>query len=162
MNKLIHTFTAVFLFSLGAGAGAQESGHLNVRTVVQKEEVTLDDDGNRRTRLVDATKVVPGDDVVYTVSFSNVSDEPAENVVITNPLPAELSYVDGSAFGPGADVQFSVDGGVTFAAPADLEISEGGVARAATADDFTHIRWVMGEEIAPGAQGIAQFRARLD
>lgn len=162
MNKLIQPIATLFFFSLAAGAIAQESGHLNVRTVVQKEEVTIDDDGNRRTRLVDATKVVPGDEVVYTVSFSNVSDEPAENVVITNPLPAELSYVDGSAFGPGADVQFSVDGGVTFAAPRDLEVSEDGVARAATADDFTHIRWVMGEQIAPGAQGIAQFRARLD
>lgn len=162
MNKLIHTLATLFVFSLTSSVIAQENGHLNVRTVVQKEEVTIDDEGNRSTRLVDATKVVPGDEVVYTVSFSNVSDEPAENVVITNPLPAELSYVDGSAFGPGADVQFSVDGGVTFGSPRDLEVNEDGVVRGATADDFTHIRWVMGEQIAPGAQGIAQFRARLN
>lgn len=162
MKTLIRYIAVLASISFTTGAFAQESGHLNVRTVVQKEEVTLDDDGNRRTRLVDAAKVVPGDEVVYTVSFSNISDEPADNVVITNPLPAELSYVEGSAFGPGAAVQFSVDSGVTFASAADLEVSENGVSRPATPDDFTHIRWVIENEIAPGAQGIAQFRARLD
>jgi len=162
MKTLIKALALLTGFSLMSSASAQETGHLNVRTVVQKEEVTIDDDGNRRTRLVDAAQVVPGDEVVYTVSFSNISDEPAENIVITNPLPAELSYIDGSAFGPGANVQFSVDGGVTFADAADLEVSEAGVTRPAMPDDFTHIRWVIESQIAPGAQGIAQFRARLD
>ena len=162
MKTLIRYIALLSSITLTTGAFAQETGHLNVRTVVQKEEVTVDDDGNRQTRLVDAAKVVPGDEVVYTVSFSNISDEPAENIVITNPLPAELSYVDGSAFGPGAEVQFSVDGGTTFATAADLRVSEDGVSRPATPDDFTHIRWVIANEIAPGAQGIARFRARLN
>ena len=153
--------SALTLAFLAAGAQAQD-GHLNVTTVVQKQEVTVDEDGNRQTRLVDAGKVVPGDEVVYTVSFSNVSDEPAENVVITNPLPAELSYVEGSAFGPGAEIQFSVDGGASFAAPADLVVSEEGTQRPANGDDFTHIRWVLTNVIEPGAQGLAQFRARLN
>ncbi len=153
--------TALSVLALSTGVAAQE-GHLNVRTVVQKEEVTIDAEGKRRTRLVDANKVVPGDEVVYTVSFANISDAPADNVVITNPLPAELSYVDGSAFGPGAEVQFSVDGGASFAAADELSVMDNGSERPATADDFTHIRWVIRNEIAPGAQGIAQFRARLD
>ncbi len=68
-------------------ATAQDSGHLNVTTIVQKEQVTIDEAGHRTTQLVDATKVVPGDEVIYTVTFSNISDAAAENVIITNPLP---------------------------------------------------------------------------
>ena len=143
-------------------ATAQESGHLNVTTTVQKEEVTIDEAGNRTTQLVDATKVVPGDEVIYTVTFSNISDAPAENVIITNPLPEQLTYVDDSAFGPGADIVFSVDGGKTFGRPDELTVSVDGVPRSATARDFTHIRWVMAADIAAGSQGMSQFRARLD
>ena len=152
-----------FLFAASAGiASAQTSGHLNVTTTVQKEEVTIDDAGERNTRLVDAAKVVPGDEVIYTVTFANIGDQPAENVVITNPLPEQLTYVDGSAFGPGAEIVFSADGGKTFAKPADLVVIEDGAPRSATSQDFTHIRWVMANDIPAGTQGMSQFRARLD
>ena len=158
--------TKAGLFFLFVGsvaiANAQANGHLNVTTTVQKEEVTIDAAGKRSTKLVDAAKVVPGDEVIYTVTFSNIGDEPAENVVITNPLPEQLTYVDGSAFGPGAEIVFSVDGGKTFAKPVDLMVSKDGVQRPATAQDFTHIRWVMANDIPAGSQGMSRFRARLD
>ena len=162
MKTLINTLTILGFSAAAAVASAQDTNHLSIQTVVQKEEVTIDEAGNRQTRLVDASTVVPGDEVVYTVSFSNVGDEPAENVVITNPLPEQLSYIEGSAFGPGAEVQFSVDGGVHFAGPGDLSVSENGSERPANGDDFTHIRWVVSNVIEPGARGMAQFRARLN
>jgi uncharacterized repeat protein (TIGR01451 family) len=153
----------VFLFAaISSMAIAQESGHLNVTRTVQKEEVSIDLSGARTTKLVDAATVVPGDEVIYTVTFHNISGEPAENVVITNPLPAELTYVDGSAFAPGAETVFSVDGGKTFASPDALTVSENGEERSATANDFTHIRWVMRNELAAGMQGMSQFRAQLN
>jgi len=152
-----------FLVLVSAGtARAQTSGHLNVTTTVQKEEVTIDEAGKRSTQLVDAAKVVPGDEVIYTVTFANIGDQPAENVVITNPLPEQLTYVDGSAFGPGAEIVFSVDGGKTFAKSSELTVNDAGVPRSATVKDFTHIRWVMAHEIPAGSQGMSQFRARLD
>jgi uncharacterized repeat protein (TIGR01451 family) len=159
------TAKAIALVLLGVAAShalAQDAGHLNIETVVQKEQVVVDDAGNRQTHLVDADTVVPGDEVIYTVSFANVSDEPAENVIITNPLPEQLSYVEGSAFGPGANVEFSVDGGKNFAAAEELMVSEDGNERSAAAGDFTHVRWVMINVIEPGSQGMAQFRARLN
>ena len=162
MNNLF-TFAVALVIALSAKIVlAQEQGHLLVKTVVQKEELTVEATGEQRLRLVDASTVVPGDEVIYTVTFSNVSDEPAENVVITNPLPAELTYIAGSAFGPGTDIVFSVDGGQTFAAANDLSVVENGVERAATAEDFTHIRWVMKTDLATGTQGVARFRARLN
>lgn len=140
---------------------AQDSGHLNVTTIVQKEELIVDGQGAAQRRLVDAAKVIPGDEVIYTVTFENISAEPADNVVITNPLPQEMTYVEGSAFGPGAEILFSVDG-TNFAAANDLVVTEDGMQRPAVADDFTHIRWVMNQQIDSGAQGLARFRARLN
>ena len=147
---------------LAAAAAAQAQGHLDVRTTVQKEEFVINEAGESETRLVPAEVVVPGESVIHTITFRNVSDEPADNVVITNPIAEDLMYLEGSAFGPGMNIEFSVDGGATFAAATDLEVNDAGVSRPATPDDFTHIRWVIENEIAPGAQGIAQFRARLD
>jgi uncharacterized repeat protein (TIGR01451 family) len=143
-------------------AMSQEQGHLNVTTVVQKEEVTIAATGETERRLVPAATVVPGDDVVYTITFVNTSDESADNIVITNPLAGELTYVSGSAFGPGTTIEFSVDGGMNFAAAEELTVTEDGAVRPASAGDFTHIRWVMQNELQAGAQGLAQFRARLD
>ena len=158
LTKIALSALAFFAVS----AFAQEQGHLNVRTVVQKEEVTVSDDGETERRLVDAETVVPGDDLVYTITFQNISDETAENVVITNPISESLTYVNGSAFGPGALIEFSVDGGQNFAAPDALIIAANDGERAAEPADFTHVRWTMQSDIESGAQGLARFRARLN
>lgn len=140
---------------------AQEQGHLNVTTVVQKEELTINELGEADTRLVAAETVIPGDRVVYTITFRNISDDAAENVVITNPIADSLTYVDGSAFGPGTEIEFSIDGGQSFAARDALTIEEDGEVRSAEAKDFTHIRWVMKQDLPVGAQGMARFSADL-
>ncbi len=149
------------MLALSLQAVAQEQGHLNVTTTVQKQEVTVNDSGETETRLVAADSVVPGESVVYTITFQNISDEPAANVVITNPISEDLTYVDGSAFGPGTVIQFSTDGGQNFAAADELTVIDDGVSRPAGPDDFTHIRWVMQNELAVGAHGTARFTAVL-
>lgn len=153
---------ALMLLATGVVVQAQEPGHLNVKTVVQKEEITVGDDGVPERKLVPVETVIPGDAVVYTITFRNISDEAADNVVITNPIADSLTYVDGSAFGPGTEIQFSVDGGQNFAIREELTVTEDGVERAAGAKDYTHIRWVMHGELAVGAQGVARFSAVLD
>lgn len=157
----IMTSVVLFLLAMSVQVVAQEQGHLNVTTTVQKEEVTVNDAGESETRLVPANTVIPGEKVVYTITFQNISDEPADNVVITNPIAADLTYVQGSAFGPGTEIQFSIDGGQTFAAANELTVEEDGVSRPAGPGDFTHIRWVMQTELAVGAQGTARFMAVL-
>jgi uncharacterized repeat protein (TIGR01451 family) len=107
-------FVSVILIIFLSQAAAQTQDHLDVRTTVQKEEVVVNDAGESEKRLVPAEVVVPGESVFYTITFTNVSAEPADNVVITNPIAEDLMYIDGSAFGPGMDILFSVDGGVTF------------------------------------------------
>ena len=111
--------------------------------------------------MVVAERVLPGETVFYTITFTNISDEVADSVVITNPIAENLVYVDGSAFGPGTEIQFSVDGR-TFAAAGELTVSEDGATRTAEAADYTHVRWVMQNDLAAGAQGTVRFAAVLE
>jgi uncharacterized repeat protein (TIGR01451 family) len=148
--------------ALSVAAFAQEDGHLKVKTVVQKEEVSVNAAGERETRLVSAETVIPGERVVYTITFRNISEGPADNVVITNPIDESLTYVEGSAFGPGTNVEFSVDGGNSFGTADQLTVVEEGVERPADPRDYTHVRWVMQSDLAAGAQGMARFTAVLN
>ena len=157
----VSAFAAMTLLASGAIA-AQEKDYIEVLTTVQKEVIVETDDGNRETTLVPAEKVVPGERVVYTIRFRNIGDEPAENVVITNPISDSLVFVAGSATSPGARVEFSIDGGQTFAVSNELRIRENGVERPATAKDYTHVRWVMQAALAVGAEGSTSFAADLE
>lgn len=142
---------------------AQDPEAITIQTSAEVEIVETDASGEPVTRLEPASKVVPGDIVIYTLTFSNGGENPAENVVITNPVPRHMAYVGGTAFGPGADISFSVDGGQNWGAPDELDVplAEGGE-RPAVPDDYTDIRWVLRNELQPGAQGFARFRARLE
>lgn len=160
--KIVSSILLVAFALSVTGALAQEQGHLNVRTTVQKEEIIVNESGEEERRLVDADIVVPGDSVVYTITFSNISDETAENVTITNPIAESLTYVEGSAFGPGMVIEFSVDGGKSFDQAADLMVANNGDQRPADAGDFTHVRWTLENDLEPGAQAMAHFRAQLN
>jgi len=160
--KTLTKLTMIAATFFAMSALAQEPGHLNVRTVVQKEEVTVTDSGETERNLVPADTVVPGDDVVYTITFTNISNQSADNIVITNPISESLTYVQGSAFGPGTVIEFSVDNGKSFAPPEKLLVSSDGESRPARAEDFTHVRWTMQNELEAGAQGLARFKARLN
>ena len=147
---------------LGSGLAFAQQGSLELKTTAEKQETIVDTDGNRKTRLVPVETAVPGDEIVYTVTFANIGDEPADKVLVTNPIPNEMSFIAGSAFGPGTEVSYSVDGGETFGLPEELTIEdvEQGE-RLAAADDYTHIRWVLKTPLDAGAQGFARYRARL-
>ena len=154
------------LFALGAmfaggSAFAQANGHLEVTTIVEKEIVVEADNGETTTQLVEAESVVPGEKVVYTITFKNVGDASAENVVITNPISESLTYVAGSASNGSMVVEFSTDGGKSFGIASELRIVDNGVERLATTQDYTHVRWVMKSELEVGEEGSASFAAVL-
>jgi len=161
--KTLMNYTLVLAVSLLATAAyAQAGGSLQLTTVVHKEQLTVSESGESKTELVAADTVLPGDSVLYTITFVNVSEEAAENVKITNPIPQHLTYEAGSAVGAGTVIEFSVNGGSLFAAAADLTVTEGDELRPARVEDYTHIRWVVQHDFAAGEQGTAQFRAQLN
>jgi uncharacterized repeat protein (TIGR01451 family) len=146
--------------ALAQSAPQGARGSVELATVVEKLVTTVGPDGETKTDLAPVEMAVPGDEVVYTVTFTNVSGGVAENIRITNPIPPQVRYVPDTAFGPGSAVLYSADGGRSYGAPAELfVVAPDGTRRAATADDYTHIRWVLGAPLDVGAKGFARFRA---
>jgi uncharacterized repeat protein (TIGR01451 family) len=146
--------------SARAQPGDPTQGNLELSTVVEKVIEVKQDDGATKAELVPVDVALPGDEVVYTVSFANVSKQAADNIRITNPIPSEMRYLANTAFGPGSDVLYSVDGGLTYGAPKELTVkADDGSQRAADATDYTHIRWVLKAPLDAGAKGFARFRA---
>ena len=110
-----------------------------------------------------AEKVAPGMSVIYTLRAKNTSATPVADVVMTDPIPDQMEYVDGSVSADNARVTFSVDGGKTFAAKESLKVrGEDGAMRAALPADFTHIRWQLEKPLAPGEVRAVSFRARVE
>jgi len=120
-------------------------------------------DGREEVKRVPAAKVPPGTAVIYTLNAKNKGTTPAGDVVMTDPIPAEMEYVDGSVSAENARVTFSVDGGKSFAAKESLKVrGEDGAMRAALPADFTHIRWQLEKPLAPGEVRAVSFRARVE
>ena len=103
-------------------------------------------------------EVFSGDVLRYTIRFENTSsqDVTAGSVVITNPLPEETVYLEGSAMGLDTLITYSVDG-ENFAAPDALLIGEGAQARTASAADYRAIRWAYQPLLPAGAASEVSF-----
>lgn len=111
-------------------------------------------------RMVPAKRLSQGQVVHYTVRITNPTPVVANRVAISQMIPANTTYVPGSAVGPGADIEFSIDGGVTFAPPENLKLADG--SSVAPPERYTHIRWLMRNPLAPGAVALARFRATFN
>ena len=99
--------------------------------------------------------------MIYTVQYTNSGDDPASDVVITNPVPEHMTCM-GIEEIELARITVSVDGGETFDLPENLTVVEAdGTERPAETADVTHIRWSFTEPLPPGAAGAVAFRAVL-
>jgi uncharacterized repeat protein (TIGR01451 family) len=158
MKTLIKLSTILTLAMFSSLAMAQ----IEVKTVAEIEVTEINQQGKKTVKRKPATTVVPGTDVIYTITAKNTGNEPADNIVVTNPVPAKTVYVDGSAFGAGTNITFSVDGGKSYAQPAKLTVKDkAGKARAATAEDYTHVRWTLQFNLQPGQEAPVWYRVRV-
>ncbi len=115
------------------------------------------------TVLLDAAGVQPGEELRYTIEFTNTSTEIIDPgiVVITNPIPDSVEYLEGTAVGDDSEILFSVDGGASFASADRLAVVEGGVRLPAEARHYTAIRWIYGGILGSGEGGSVAFDVRL-
>ena len=136
-------------------AHASEAVELRTELVAEvKETITAQE--RQVSRLVPAKTLAQGQVVYYTVRITNPTPVAANNVVVDQLIPANTTYLDGSAAGPGADIEFSIDGGLTYAAAANLRLDDG---KQAPPERYTHIRWRLHNPLAAGAVALARFRA---
>ena len=152
---------ALMTCAFGSQAFAQAQGCIVLKSTAETEKEVVNDKGEKSKVLMPAGKIVPGTEVIWTVTANNICKQPSDKVTINNPVPEHMTLVPNSAFGPGSDVTYSVDG-QKFAPAGELTVLENGAARPARADEYKHIRWVFKSALQPGASAFARFRAVLN
>jgi len=161
--KTMRMLCALALLS-GTSAASWAEGEISLRNTVQKVEYFTNEQGETESRLIEAAEVVPGNELAYTITFENVSEDvvvDAGSVVITNPIPPQVIYLEDTAFGAGTTIVFSADDGSLFGTPDQLLIAGENGDRIADPSEYTHIRWTFEPTLDPGQRGSVSFRARL-
>lgn len=141
-------------------APAYASG-LQAEQVVEVATITVDENGQEFVTYALANEVAPGDQVRYTINYTNSGDESASNVKLDMPVPAEVDFIEGSAEASMAEITYSADNGETFTSRGTLTVTEAGEPQAATAKDITHVRWTFTGDIAPGEAGSISYSGVL-
>jgi uncharacterized repeat protein (TIGR01451 family) len=163
MNKAVILGLALLLPTWGMRALADTSGAVEIHAIAEVEVKTKGPDGAEQIKREPAKKVPPGGAVIYTLRAENKGAKPADDVVVTDPIPEHMDYIDGSASSVGTRLTFSVDGGKTWAPKEKLQVrGKDGVTHTATAEELTHIRWQFEKPLAPGESRSVEFRARVE
>jgi len=151
------------LIAMPLSAWSQSRGHIQLQSVAEVEQEVMNTEGKMEIRRVPAAKVIPGTEVIFTQRYENVSQETAENAVISNPIPEHMIYTDGSARGEGTRITFSVDHGQSYNIPAKLFVFDtAGRKFPARPKDYTNIRWTLTHPLPSGVKGEVSFRAILE
>ena len=134
---------------------------ISVRAIAEVEH-SSPSPGGEVTKVIPADRVVSGDSVIYTLEVRNTAPTTVPRPVVTYPIPTHMTYTPDSAVGPGTEITYSVDAGRSFDVPENLRIQEpGGRLRAATAADYTHIRWQLKNALKANSVAFLRFRARV-
>ena len=153
--------TLLTLAVVGAGTLSAFANGLSAEQVVERVTVSVDANGNEIRTYAIAEEVSPGDEVRYSLAYTNSGNEAADAVSLVMPVPGAVTYIETSATGPADALTFSADGGKSFAARTALKVLDGDQERFATSADITHIKWAFSDPIAPAASGMVSFRAVL-
>ena len=160
INKLTLALIASFIL-FSSQAYALQKGHLKVSSKAQKM-VVVNKGGKKAYQFVPAKLVLPGEIVQYNTFYENISNKPAGNIKIVNPIPRHTVYLPNSAQGKNTQVHFSVDGGKHYGKAGTLKVrGKDGKLHSAKPSDYTHIRWLYQGKLAPRSKQAVAFRVRL-
>lgn len=159
MRKGLAVAALLTVLALPAGAQQQVSDALTITVV----NVTAEDTGRATDGAGGAS--LPGDVLEYSLEFTNTQPGPVSDVVLNDPIPEGTVIVPGSVTASREDVavEFSIDDGASWSNRPTVEVVENGetVTRPAPDTAYTHVRWTITGEVAPGAQVTARFRTRV-
>ena len=161
------------VFLATALVAAPGLGEVRLDTVVHLVQTVVGEAGQIQHKMVDLDLVAPGDELRYTIRFTNTGLVAVDGgaIVITNPLPDSTEYMHGSAGGGGTRILFATDGewpvdegvesAAAFAPFAALVRNDDGAGRPAIAPVVRAIRWIYEPPLPPGASGEVWFHVRL-
>jgi uncharacterized repeat protein (TIGR01451 family) len=117
-------------------------------------------DGTYKEVALDSATLKSGDKVRYTILATNKGSAPALHLVPSDPFPARMAYVAGSATATSAaTAEFTLDGKTWSAKPMVSVKSASGtvISKPAPASDYKGIRWAMTAPLAPQASAKFAF-----
>lgn len=152
--KQIISFVIAGVASLAAlPALAATPVELSSNIFVEKQQKRAD--GTFAIELVAPKAILPGDQLVFVVRYRNAGVKPASDFVVTNPMPRAVAFAGTS---DGGEV-VSIDGGKNWGKLSQLSVSKAdGSLRPALMTDVTHVKWIMNQSLAAGAEGKLIFR----
>jgi uncharacterized repeat protein (TIGR01451 family) len=166
INPLLSASCALLLafsgasFAQSAAATGQKSG-VAVTHSAEVETTVTSADGKTELRRAAAAKVEPGKVVVYTTRLQNQGKEPASQLSLVAPVPANTTLIENASFGEAAPL-YSIDQGKSFAPLAQLVVDKDGRQRPARSTDVTHLRWQPQKPLAPGAVAEMGFKVQVN
>jgi len=163
MKKIVALLIATVTLAASVAA-AKPGGGVELISRAEVEVTEQDAKGKTVLKRTDAAKanVAPGDTVLYTIDYINNGDKPATGVNINNPVPENMLYVDKSAEGAGARIDFSVDKGKSYGPIATLKVKNAaGREKPAAAADITTVRWTLEKPLPAGGKGSVSYRAKV-
>ena len=152
MKKIfIFIFIAIFLMFNTLEAKVSITSH-SYQKVIKKKNI----------KWVKATKVIPGNVLLYHNSLKNEDKTTATNLVIVNAIPKHMQYIEGSAKCKNkCRVRYSVDGGKTFHTSKKLFMGKGKKRHRAKASEYTSIKWIV-NSLKGGKKTFVQYKAKLE
>ncbi len=150
IEKLTACVAALFA-STAAAAGTQ----VQLSSDVFVEKQIRQPDGSTSLVLEQPKLVTPGDNLVFIVKFKNAGAAPAENFIVTNPVPNAVAF-NGTSDGTET---VSIDNGENWGLLSALRVKDTeGNLRPAQMADVTHIRWSLNQSLPVGSEGKVIFR----
>ena len=147
------------LLALLAPATAFAADAVSLTSKVLVERVKPGADGKPVTVREEPGVVIPGDKLVFVLSYRNSGAEPATGFTLNNPIPPSVAFVGTDD----ASATVSVDGGKSWGTLASLKVANAdGTSRPAVAADVTHVRWTFARPIAAGSGGELSFRGVVE
>jgi len=147
---------------LAAPVQALAAGKLELKTESFKDVEKTGADGKKTVVRTPITKAVPGEEIIYVISYHNDSATGVDDVKVDNPVPKGLVYKVGSAEGAGTKIEFSVDGGKHFGALEAMSVTGAdGSSHSAQGADVTNIRWTLTGTLKATGKGAVSYRALL-
>jgi uncharacterized repeat protein (TIGR01451 family) len=157
-----HFLPVAMLLAFSANASAENPGCVELSTTASTEQPYVDANGQKATRLVPAAKIVPGDEVVWTITARNICKLPVDRIVIANAVPEHMTFVTGGDTSIGVATTYSLDG-KDFHPASELTVkASDGSTRSAPPSAYRAVRWTYGVPLASGAETQVRYRAAVN
>jgi len=160
-STILSSLTALAFLTLPLAAWAQPKVAISIKA---EKEVTVSVKGKNVKKKIMAKGFLPGEEIIYTLSYVNSGTEAAKDVLITDPIPAGTTFIPGSA--SDADkATFSINNGKSYSKPTlltyEIKTPDGKIQKkVAAAEEYTDIRWTI-PAVPPGGKGSVNFRVKV-